>query len=705
MPNRLAGESSPYLLQHKDNPVDWHPWGEEAFAQARAEDKPVFLSIGYSSCHWCHVMERESFEREGIAALMNERFVNIKVDREERPDVDSIYMAAVQAMTGRGGWPMSLFLTPDGRPFYAGTYFPPEDRGGMPAFPDVLAAAADAYRDRKADVLSATSRIVSQLEAQTEARTSADPLTRDLMTQAYRLLAANFDREHGGVGGAPKFPQPMTHELLLRFWRATGDATALELVELTLTKMARGGIYDQLGGGFHRYSTDALWLVPHFEKMLYDNALLARLYLQAWRATGNGLYRRIVEETLDYVEREMLDPGGGFYSAQDADSEGEEGKFFVWTPAEIEGVLGRELGRVACAYYDVQDAGNFEGRSILWAPRDDEEVRAELGLSADELRAAVGDARARLLEAREKRVRPALDDKVLTSWNALMLKAFAEAGEALAAPRLVDIARANAEFLLSSLVRGDRLLRTWRSTGDGSGRSKLNGYLDDYAFLTDALLSLYEATFEQRWLDEAALLAQRMVELFWDPGQGVFFDTGSDHERLIVRPRELFDNATPCGGSAAAMALLRLAVFTAEPEYQRYAVSSLRSVREQMVRAPSGFAHWLAALDFYLSTPREIVVIGPRDDPATQALLRVAQTRYLPNRVMAGAEAPPERPGSPLLAGREMLGGRPTAYVCEHYACGQPVTEPEALAAQLGGGGPGTGEGEGEPIAPDSAGS
>ncbi len=677
MPNRLASETSPYLLQHKDNPVDWYPWGEEAFAKAREEDKPLFLSIGYSSCHWCHVMERESFESEEIAALMNEHAVNIKVDREERPDIDSVYMAAVQAMTGRGGWPLSVFLTPDGRPFFAGTYFPPEDRGGLPAFPRVLAAVSDAYRNRRSDVLATTIRVIEHLKRQ-EGGASADPLTRDLLDRAHRALAGTFDSEHGGFGREPKFPQPMTCEFLLRHWRRTGDPQALWMVELTLQKMARGGIYDQIGGGFHRYSTDAFWLVPHFEKMLYDNALLARVYLHAWQATGNAFYERVVRETLAYLEREMLDAEGGFYSAQDADSEGQEGRFFVWTAPEVVGALGPDLARVACGCFGVTETGNFEGRNVLSRPRSDEEAAGALGLSVGELRRSLEEVRTGLLAARKRRVRPALDDKVLTGWNALALAAFAEAGAALSEPGYVAIARRNAEFILGPLVAEGRLLRTWRR-----GRSKLSGYLEDYAFFVDALLSLYEATFEERWLKEATELADSMLEQFRDSATGVFYDTGEQHERLIVRPREIFDNAMPSGGSAAAAALLRLAVFTGKREYEGMAAVSLRSVRGLLERAPSGLANWLAALDFYLSTPKEIVVIGSRQHPATRALLQVCYGRYLPNRVIAGVEAPSDQPSSPLLEGRGKLDGRPIAYVCEDYACELPVTDPADLAAQL----------------------
>jgi uncharacterized protein YyaL (SSP411 family) len=678
MPNRLAQETSPYLLQHKDNPVDWYPWGDDAFQRARTEDKPVFLSVGYSSCHWCHVMEHESFENTDIARLMNERFINVKVDREERPDVDSIYMSAVQAMTGHGGWPMSVFLTPEGRPFYAGTYFPPSDRGGLPAFPSVLEAVADAYASRREEVLSSTERVVQYLTQQAQSRASAEPLTRDLLGEAYRALVPGLDHEQGGTRGAPKFPQAMTYEFLLRQWHSTHDPQPLRLAELTLQRMARGGIYDQLGGGFHRYSTDTFWLVPHFEKMLYDNAQLASVYVQAHQATGNPLYRRVAEETLSYVEREMLDAQGGFFSAQDADSEGEEGKFFVWTKLEVDLALGPELAPIARAYYGVTEAGNFEGRNILWAHRPDDEVAAELGLGVDELHDALTEARARLLDARARRIAPGRDDKVLTSWNALMLRAFAEAGAVFENAHYLQIARRNADFLLDALFDQGRLLRTWKD-----GRARLHGYLEDYAYVIEALLALYEATFEERWLQEADRLARGMIDLFWDEEQGIFFDTGHDHERLIVRPRDIFDNATPSGNSSASFGLFRLAAFTGNTELQRYAVTNLRSVRDFLARAPSGFAHWLAALDFYLSSPKEIAIIGRLDDPATAELVRVVHSLYLPNRILAGAES--EQPGSltPLVENRSLVNGRPAAYVCERYVCQTPVTDAASLRKQL----------------------
>jgi uncharacterized protein YyaL (SSP411 family) len=681
MSNRLAGETSPYLLQHKDNPVDWYPWGDEAFARARAEDKPVFLSVGYSACHWCHVMERESFEDPEIAALLNDSFVCIKVDREERPDVDAVYMRAVQGMTGQGGWPMSVFLTPDGEPYFAGTYFPPRRQSGMPSLRDILGAVLEAYRERRDDVRAAGEKIVAYLESQNRPATGARELSADALNSAFRTLAASFDAEHGGFGGAPKFPQPLVNEFLLRYWHRTGEARALAMAEITAVRMARGGIYDHLGGGFHRYATDPAWLIPHFEKMLYDNALLGALNLHLWQATGKDLFRRVTEETLACVEREMLHPDGAFYSSQDADSEGEEGKFFVWEAAEIDRLLGPELSRVARAYYAVTDAGNFGGRNVLSTPLDEAEVASRLDTPVEDLRPAVREARQHLWEARQKRVRPNIDDKAITSWNALMLKTFAEAGSALASPGLVRVAERNAEFILGSLMRDGRLLRTWRA-GGGGGLAKIDAYLEDYACLVDALLTLYEATFDYRRLEQAVELAGRLVSLFWDADKEAFFDTSEDG-RLVVRPRNVFDNSHPSGSSTAAMALLRLAVFTGEAEFEQYAVRSLSSVYGLMRSAPLAVPRWLAALDFHLSRVKEIVVIGPRQDPATQRLLEVVYGRYLPNKVVAGAETPPAKPSSPLLEGREPVGGQPTAFVCEGYHCTLPSIAPEGLAAQL----------------------
>ena len=684
MPNRLINETSPYLLQHANNPVDWYPWGEEALERARSEDKPILLSIGYSACHWCHVMERESFENETIAGLMNDNFVSIKVDREERPDLDQVYMQAVQMLTGSGGWPMTVFLTPEGKPFYGGTYFPPEDRQGMPGFPRLLTSIAEAYSTNRGEIDRVTKQLTTQMSQSNQVSQGTSILTVDILHKAYSSLATNFDYQNGGFGNAPKFPQPMTPEFLLRYYHHGYNPRALELVELTLEKMAYGGIYDQIGGGFHRYSTDAYWLVPHFEKMLYDNALLARLYLHTYLITGRALYRRVVEETLDYVLREMTDSSGGFYSAQDADSEGVEGKFFVWSPDEINSVMGDADGEVFAGYYGVTGAGNFEGKNILNIRQDPEEFAETKGLTADQLVDIINRGSKALLEVREQRIHPMRDDKVLASWNGLMLRSFAEAAAALGRPDYLAVAIKNAEFLARSMKSDGRLLRTYRD-----GQAKLLGYLEDYSFVIDGLLALYEATFDLRWLDEAVTLADSMIELFWDEGIGGFYDTGSDHETLVVRPRDVFDNAQPCGGSVASDVLLRLAVFTGNNDYSAKAAVPLRSLHQAMSQSPGGTGHWLSALDFYVSPPKEIAVIGPRDDPTTQALLDTVFHRFLPNKVVMGVETPliPAVDNSeadiPLLAGRGMVGGLPSAYVCQNYACQLPVTDPAGLAEQL----------------------
>ena len=681
MPNRLANETSPYLLQHANNPVDWYPWGEEALARAKAEDKPILLSIGYSACHWCHVMERESFENEETASLMNERFVNIKVDREERPDLDAVYMEAVQMMTGSGGWPMTVFLTPEGKPFYGGTYFPPVDYSNLPGFPRLVTAISDAYRDQRGQIEETTKQITEKMGQTNQLTKSNTLLTVDILHTAYNNLATSFDYQNGGVGMAPKFPQPMALEFLLRYNHHGFSERALEMVSLTLDNMAQGGIYDQIGGGFHRYSTDAYWLVPHFEKMLYDNAQLARLYLHAYLVTGRPMYRRITEETLNYVLREMTDPLGGFYSAQDADSEGEEGKFFVWTPQEIQAVLGEEDGNLIGGYFGLTEAGNFEGKTILNVPQELTSFAEELVLDLEQLEAKIERAKVSLRDVREERIHPLLDDKVLASWNGLMLRAFAEAAAALNNEKYLNAAIANAEFLVNTMKPDGRLLRTYRG-----GQAKLLGYLEDYAFVADGLLALYEATFQQRWLDEAVSLADSMVDLFWDENAGAFYDTGIDHESLVVRPRDVFDNAQPCGGSVASDLLLRLAVITGNQEYTVKATTPLRALHDLMGKAPAGTGHWLAALDFHISSPKELAVIGPRENPATRLLLDTINGRYLPNKVVVGAEgALGESTQIPLLQDRGMVDGKPAAYVCQNYVCQLPVTEPEALAQQLAG--------------------
>jgi uncharacterized protein YyaL (SSP411 family) len=612
---------------------------------------------------------------------MNDRFVNIKVDREERPDLDAVYMEAVQMLTGSGGWPMTVFLTPDGKPFYGGTYYPPVDHPNMPGFPRLITAISDAYKDRRGDIDRTTQSLTAQMGRSGQLPQGTSILSVEVLHQAYSSLATSFDYQNGGVGTAPKFPQPMTLELLLRYSQHGYSERALEMVNLTLRNMAYGGIYDQIGGGFHRYSTDAFWLVPHFEKMLYDNALLARLYLHAYLVTGLPLYRRITQETLDYVLREMTGPRGGFYSAQDADSEGIEGKFFVWTPEEFVAALGEKDGNLVGGYFGITEAGNFEGRTILNIPQEPESFAMELGLDLDQLQSAVERAKLTLRELRESRVHPLRDDKVLASWNGLMLRAFAEASVALGRADYLEAAVKNAEFLSEVMIPDGRMLRTYRD-----GQAKLLGYLEDYAFVADGMLALYEATFDDRWLTEAGRLADSMVELFWDEGTGGFYDTGSDHETLVIRPRDVFDNAQPCGGSVASDLLLRLALITGNQEYAIKAATPMRALHELMGRAPAGTGHWLAALDFYVSTPKEIVIIGPRDNPATGELLDTVFGRYLPNRVVVGSDGQDtDSPGRPLLEGRGMVDGKPTAYVCENYVCQLPVTDRAALAAQLGG--------------------
>jgi len=680
MPNNLASETSPYLLQHADNPVDWHPWGQEALHKAKTEDKPIFLSIGYSACHWCHVMAHESFEDEGVAAILNEHFVSIKVDREERPDLDRIYMSAVQAMTGRGGWPMSVFITSEGQPFYGGTYFPPERRHGMPSFTDVLLGIADAWQNRRQELVESGQRLVAAIEQRSAISGGLGPETLgpETLDTAFENLWQRFDRTHGGWGDAPKFPQPMALEFLLRYHHATGDALALQMVTQTLEAMARGGMYDQLGGGFHRYSVDDHWLAPHFEKMLYDNAQLARVYLHAWQVTGEPFYRTIAEETLDYVAREMTDPAGGFYSTQDADSEGEEGKFFVWAPAEIRDLLGQEAEAFMAAY-SVTERGNFEGRNIL----------EFIGHVSQ--RTELAEARRKLFAAREQRVHPGRDEKVLTSWNGLMLAALAEAARILSpSPRIGrggwgvraevyrQVAERNAGFLLSELRREDgRLYRTWKE-----GEAKINGYLEDYAHLVVGLLELYQTTFEPRWYLAARELAEAMIAHFSAPDGG-FFDTSDDHETLITRPRELQDNAVPSGNAMAAFGLLRLAGLAVAPRYVELTHRSLVQVQPLLGQYPLGFGQWLIALDYALSHPREIAIVGDPEATDTRALLDVCNVGYRPHQILALGAPDSEASTVPLLQNRNQIEGRATAYVCVDFACRLPVTDPAALRALL----------------------
>ena len=678
--NHLINESSPYLLQHAHNPVDWFPWGEAALETARREQKPILLSIGYSACHWCHVMEHESFENEAIAKLMNENFVNIKVDREERPDLDQIYMNAVQMMTQHGGWPMTVFLTPDCIPFYAGTYFPPEDRYNMPGFPRVLISVADAYRERPEDVKETAASVLSQLKRSASARESNELLSTELLDSAYRGIIRNYDSTNGGFGGAPKFPPAMSLEFLLHTYYRTGNQQALDIVRHTCRKMAEGGIYDQLGGGFHRYATDPRWLVPHFEKMLYDNALLSRLYLHYYQVARDENARAIVEGILDYVVREMTDAAGGFYSTQDADSEGVEGKFFVWNRDELDELLGKQDARLFAAYYNVTDAGNFEGENILNVTRDLAEVAASENVAVEQLSETLGKAREILFAARETRVKPARDEKVLTAWNGLILASFAEAAAILQRSDYLAVAKSNARFLLNNLRRDGLLLRTYKE-----GHAKLNAYLEDYAFLIDGLVTLFEASGELQWLEEAHNLTATMIDEFWDNEEGGFFYTGRSHEELIVRSKDFFDNATPSGNSVAAEVLLRVGLLTDNQDYQRRAATVLRLAASMVQRYPSGFGRLLCALDFYLGAAREIVLIGEPSRPETRALQEAVWKPYLPNKVIAQSSPDDSSASSfiPLLRERSQQDGKSTVYICENFTCKSPTTDPKEVALQL----------------------
>ncbi|MBP1690086.1 MAG: Thioredoxin domain containing protein, partial [Deltaproteobacteria bacterium] len=610
--NRLIHETSPYLLQHAHNPVDWYSWGPEALEYARRENKPILLSIGYSACHWCHVMERESFEDERIAAIMNEHFVCIKVDREERPDLDHIYMSAVQMLTGHGGWPLTVFLTPAGEPFWGGTYFPPVDRHGMAGFPRVLLGVSEAYRQKQAEVRNSVEQILAGLQHGEQHDASPADLPTDLPLTAARALTRHYDEQHGGIGGAPKFPNTMVFSLFLRAWQTTGDRKFLDMVVATLRSMAAGGIYDQIGGGFHRYSVDAKWLVPHFEKMLYDNALLVRLYLEGYQATGDRGLAQVVRETLEYVRREMTHPGGGFYAAQDADSEGAEGKFFVWTPDEVAAAVGSEHAEIVCRFYDVTPAGNFEHKNILNCPADLEQLAAILQRPAGEIATIVTGARARLLSARLQRVAPARDEKILTSWNALMIGAFAEAYKVLGEDAYREAADRAVRFIDTNLYREGRLLRTWTA-----GEAKLDGYLDDYAFLVNALLDLYEGTADLALVTRAAELATTILDRFEDPEHGGFFFTGTGHEALVHRPKPVFDGSIPSGNSAAVQGLLRLFHYLGDERFLTAAERAMRSFGAGMAKNPFGFAHMIGVADFYLRKPREIVIVGRLNDPAT----------------------------------------------------------------------------------------
>jgi uncharacterized protein len=666
MSNRLVHETSPYLLQHKDNPVDWYPWGPDALERAKKEDKPVLLSVGYAACHWCHVMEHESFKDPETAAIMNREFVCVKVDREERPDIDAIYMEAVQMMTGQGGWPMTVFLSPDGTPFYGGTYFPPEERHGLPSFKRLLLAVAEVWRDRRSDAELQGKRLVEQMGSLARLEPSAEPVDDSLLRAAFDSLRNTFDPELGGFGGPPKFPQPMNIDLLMRLG-ARGFEGASEMVRTTLDAMASGGMFDQLRGGFARYSVDRAWVVPHFEKMLYDNAQLLRTYARSWQVTRSGRHAAVAAATADWMLAEMRDESGGFWSSLDADSEGEEGKFYVWSLDEVREVTGSDFDE-AVHHWGFSEAGNFEGHNIpVWAhdPSDP---------------AAIERARAALMARRSKRVRPDTDTKVLTAWNGLAASALAEAGTILGRPEWVQAAGDVMRFLFQELRSDGRLMRSYKE-----GTVKHLAYAEDYAFFLEASLALYEATFEASWLDLARWAADQAIELFGDDVKGGFYTSGTDAEALLTRDKDLVDNAIPSANSVLALELQRLSHFLGEPSYEQRGVGIIRLITQAAERSPAAFGHLLAAVDFHTGSPREIVVIGGPDGRDTGSLIATVRERFIPNKVVVAAEdpGPSEARRIPLLEGRGRIDGRAAAYVCRGGVCDLPVTEPDDLREQL----------------------
>ncbi len=678
MANRLAEETSPYLLQHAENPVDWYPWGAEALERAKQEDKPILLSIGYAACHWCHVMAHESFEDDETARLMNERFVNIKVDREERPDIDGIYMQAVQAMTGHGGWPMTMFLLPDGSPFYGGTYFPPDDRHGIPSFRKILQAVSDAYAERRDGVAQSAEQLRQIYETNLARSRSSGRLTREMLATVYRSLAQRYDAKNGGFGGAPKFPATMVLDFLLRYWKRTDTNDALEMVAGSFLKMARGGIYDQIGGGFARYSVDERWLVPHFEKMLYDNALLTRLGAHLWQATRDAEIRRVTIETVEWIGREMTAPEGGFYSSLDADSEGHEGKFYVWSEEELDSLLGAD-SHAFKTYYGVTPGGggNFEGKNILFVSSDPSAAAARAGVDDETLDAILARARRILYDARARRVWPGRDEKILASWNGLMLRGVATAARAFGRDYFARLAVRNAEFLAREMVRDGRVVRSHKQ-----GVTRISGFLDDHAAVALGFIAVYELTFDEQWVNRARKIADAMIEWFWDNEVGAFYDTALDAEQLITRPRDVTDNATPSGTSLAVELLLHLAELHDDTEYRRRAAFTLEALAEPMLRFPTAFGHLLGCADMELYGAIEVALVGETSNANYKALERTVAERYVPSLVLAGG--PPGADSTiKLLEDRLLVDGKPTAYVCRGYACDKPVTDSEALSDQL----------------------
>jgi uncharacterized protein YyaL (SSP411 family) len=680
--NKLADETSPYLLQHAHNPVDWYPWSKEAFEIAKKHNKPVFLSIGYSTCHWCHVMERESFDNEHIAKIMNEHFVCIKVDREQRADVDDVYMTAVQLMTGSGGWPLSVFLTPDGKPFYGGTYFAPKDMYGRLGFEQLLLTIADAWKNKRAQLLESAGKISETLKSLNEP-VGKDKLSTDVLQNAYISLKQIFDETNGGFGGAPKFPQPSYLSFLLRYWHRHKDNDALVMVEATLDAMVKGGIYDHLGGGFHRYATDLRWLVPHFEKMLYDQALISSVYVQAYQVTGREDYARVARETFDYVLRDMKDPEGGFYSAEDADSEGKEGLFYVWEPEETQKILGVKNAEIFNACYGVTEKGNFEeGKSILNITQSTDVLAKQFKKDREYIESVLAQARSELLAHRSKRIRPHRDDKIITGWNGLMFSALAYGGAALGEKKYTSAAEKAAEFVLTTLRHNGRLMRYY-----SDGRVIQPGFLDDYAFVIMALLELYEATFDARWLAEAIDLAQQMIKLFSDRDSGGFYLTGSDTESLIVRTKPGYDGAVPSGNSVAALVLLKLGLLTSGTRFTESAEEVLNSFSRQIRQSPASLGEMLGALDFSIGPTSEIVIAAEPHRRVTDMMLHFVQRRYLPNTVVlfhpTGKAGEAIEKIAPFVKWQTAIDNKPTAYVCQNYVCKQPVTEIDILEQLL----------------------
>ena len=677
MTNRLANSNSPYLLQHKDNPVEWYPWGDEALMRARLEDKPIFLSIGYAACHWCHVMAHESFEDPGLAAIMNEHFVNIKVDREERPDLDGIYMAAVVAMTGHGGWPMSVFLTPDGFPFYGGTYFPPTPRHNMPAFSDVLLGVARAWRENRTAINGTGEQLARHIRSTNIPLASSSTLNKDTLDKAALTLAQSYDWKNGGWGQAPKFPQPMVLEFLLRR-SARGDRFALDIASHALKKMARGGMYDLVGGGFARYSTDDNWLVPHFEKMLYDNVQLARVYLHAYLITGDIFYRRICEQTLDFIIREMTDSNGGFYSSIDADSEGKEGEYYLWSLEDIQEVIPQsDQFELVCYAYGITTQGNFEGKNVLYQAHPDKAIAERFHIPQDEVATHFERLNHRLLEIRERRVHPMTDDKAILTWNALGMVVFSEVARYLGRDDYGQMAMRNARFLLSELQLDNRLFRSWRA-----GKADHNALLEDYAALILGLISLYQTDPDPRWFRSATHLSEQMLAHFRDPAGG-FFDTRDDHENLLLRPKDLQDNTTPSGNALAALALLQLAAYQGNHAWRDIAEQMLGSVQDLIVRYPTAFAQWLCAMEFFFESTSEVAILRDTQNPLSGELIAALWSKFRPDTVAAIGTDPPA-PGSPeLLFNRHMLNNLPTAFVCRSFVCLNPTNSVDEFKTQL----------------------